>query len=243
MKTGIDYSWEKPDASSIASAGFQFVMRYVDYPGANGKGISKTELDSLRANGLAVGLVYESTEARALDGFAAGAADALPVRDELNALGWPDDRPVYFAVDFDAQPAQYPLIASYFAGVASVSVMNSISRIGIYGGYDVLEWAHDNAIAGYFWQSLAWAHGKGVYPNASIHQFQNGEKLDGKSVDYNVALNPDYGVWEVDNPTRTVEERVAALEHNYSELNRYILARFGIISNAAATAANPDLSL
>ena len=241
MKTGIDYSWEKPDASIIASAGFQFVMRYVDYPGANGKGISKTELDSLRANGLAVGLVYESTGARALDGFAAGAADAAQVATQIAALGWPSNRPIYFAVDFDAQPAQYPLIASYFAGVKSV--LGHIEVIGIYGGYDVLEWAHDNAIAGYFWQSLAWAHGKGVYPNASIHQFQNGEKLDGKSVDYNVALNPDYGVWEVDNPTRTVEERVAALEHNYSELNRYILARFGIISNAAAAAANPDLSI
>ncbi len=241
MKTGIDYSWQKPDASTIASAGFQFVMRYLDYPGANGKQITRAELDSLRANGLAVGVVYESTENRALDGFAAGASDASIAFNSSHAIGWPDTRPIFFAVDFDAQPAQYPLIASYFAGVKSI--LGTIARIGIYGGYDVLEWAHDNEIAGYFWQALGWHHNKGVYPNASIHQFQNGVFLDGKAVDYNVALNPDYGVWEVTNPTRTVEERVAALEHNYSELNRYILARFGIISNAAAAAANPDLSI
>lgn len=242
MKTGIDYSWQKPDASSIASAGFQFVMRYLDYPGANGKEITRTELDSLRANRLAVGVIYESTENRALDGFAAGASDAATAFNSSVAIGWPDTRPIFFPVDFDAQPAQYPLIASYFAGVKSI--LGTIARIGIYGGYDVIEWAHDNEIAGYFWQSLGFHHNKGVYPNASIHQFQNGVFLDGKAVDYNVALNPDYGVWEVTNPApQALDERVAVLERNYSELNRYVLARFGILSRAANDAANPDLSL
>lgn len=242
MKTGLDYSWQKPDPSVIARAGFQFVMRYVDYPGANGKGITRAELDSLRAAGLAVGLIYESTDSRALDGFTAGASDAAQVQQQIFALDWPADRPIYFAVDFDAQPAQYPLIASYFDGVKSV--LGSIARIGIYGGYDVMQWAHDNAIAGYFWQSLGWHHDKGVYENASIHQYQNDVTLDGKAVDYNVALNPDYGVWEVSPiQTNTLEERVAVLERNYTELNRYVLARFGIISNAATVAANPNLSL
>lgn len=244
---GIDYSWGRPGGAAIRASGYSFAMRYVWLPGDTGKGLTPDERDDLHSNGVAIGLVFETSGNRALDGFFAGIYDAKNyVLPQLTVLDWPEDRPVYFTVDFDVTN-EYDAIRNYFLGIQTLL---PLARIGVYGEVDILRYCHDNNLAGWFWQSLGWNVGKGVYENANLHQYKNGTSLNGVPTDENRATNPDFGVWEaVQLPTpETLEERVARLETDnaemrlqLTELNRYVLGRFAILKNAAIDAANPDL--
>lgn len=206
---GIDYSWARPTGAAIKAAGFDFVMRYVDYPGANGKGLTKVELDDLRAHGLAVGLVFESTANRALEGNAAGYHDAIAASAAIKKLGFPDDQPVYFAVDFDAQPKDMGAIDDYLGDAANEL---GLLRVGVYGSYAVIDHCHEQGTATWFWQTYAWSGGK-QHPDRHIYQYRNGQTLNGGEVDYNEAYGDEQGLWlPEDDVTRTeYEDLVLAL--------------------------------
>lgn len=187
---GVDYSWSRPGGAAIKAAGFDFVMRYVDYPGAGAKGLQRAEVDELHANGLAVGIVWETEANRVLAGYGAGVADAQASLAALHALGAPDSMVVYFAVDFDAQPLHYPFIDDYFRGCVSVM---GILRVGVYGSFAIVEHCHEVGTAAWFWQTYAWSSGqKSSWRH--VYQFSNGETLNGASVDYNEAYG-EFGGW------------------------------------------------
>ena len=188
---GVDYSWARPGGAAIKAAGFDFAVRYIDYPGANGKGLTPDEMADLHGNGVAVCLVFESTAERALGGFTAGRVDAEMMRGALTVLGWPNDRPVYFAVDFDAWPSHQHAIDKYLRGAASIL---GAERIGVYGGYWVIKRCDENGSAAWFWQTYAWSGGD-VHPRNHIYQYRNGQTLNGGEVDYNYAYGSDYGQW------------------------------------------------
>ena len=66
----------------------------------------------------------------------------------------PAGRPIYFAVDFDAQPGDQGAVDDYFNGVASVI---GHARTGAYGGYGLIARSfYDNVIA-WGWQTYAWS--------------------------------------------------------------------------------------
>lgn len=189
---GIDYSWSRPGGAAIKAAGFEFVMRYVPYFGDWGKGLTVPELADLRANGLPVGLVFESTAARHLEGFAAGLMDARTALDGIAGLGLPpSDRPIYFAVDFDAQPDQMRAIDDYQSGAASIL---GIERVGVYGSYAVIDHCHKARTAAWFWQTYAWSRGL-LHPERHLFQYSNGETLNDSAVDYNFGYGTDQGLW------------------------------------------------
>ena len=194
---GMDYSWHRPGGAAIAAAGFEFVVRYVPYPGDGGKGLEAPELADLRANGLAVCLVWETTAGRALDGYEAGRFDATMSHTSAARLGFPADRPIYFAVDFDAQPTQYAAIDAYLRGCADVI---GIDRVGVYGSFDVVRHCDQFGTARWLWQTYAWSGGR-VYPANDLYQYLNGQTLNGGAVDYNDTSRSDYGQWpaEEDN--------------------------------------------
>src|SRR5574337_59614 len=109
-RLGVDYAWGRPGGAAIRAAGYTFAVRYIDYPGAAGKGITADEVVDLHSNGVAIVLVFESLASRALSGKPAGDYDANMVRQQLARLNWPQDRPVYFAVDFEASATELPAI-------------------------------------------------------------------------------------------------------------------------------------
>ena len=203
---GIDYSWSRPGGAAIKAAGFEFVMRYVPYFGDGGKGLTVPELADLRANGLPVGLVFESTAARHLEGFAAGMMDARTAIDGIAGLGLPSNRPIYFAVDFYAQPDQMRAIDDYQSGAASIL---GIERVGVYGSYAVIDHCHKAGTAAWFWQTYAWSRGL-VHPERHLYQYSNGETLNESAVDYNFGYGTDQGLWpanEEDEMGMTPSER------------------------------------
>src|SRR5437879_1703556 len=104
---GLDYSAGRLTGRQIRDAGYDFVVRYVGTPGRT-KNIAPDEYRDLVASGVAVALVYENVAEDALGGRVAGRGAALAARADADNVGFPRDRPIYFAVDWVATGSQMP---------------------------------------------------------------------------------------------------------------------------------------
>ena len=190
MSFGIDYAWSRPTITAMKAAGVEFVCRYLSYD-TTGKNISPAEAQTLRAAGMALILVWETSASRALVGMGAGQADATAALSQARSVGLPDDRPIFFAVDFDASATDQAKINDYFSGVASVIGHN---RTGMYGGYGPISRAFDAGKIKYGWQTFAWSAGKWD-GRAGLQQYSNDELIGGQAVDFNRSVLDDYGQW------------------------------------------------
>lgn len=200
----IDYSFARPGGAAIKAAGFSGCLRYVPYLGDQGKGLSGSEVTDLRAHGLAIGLVFESVAERHLAGFTAGTMDATISLRALDNLGFPSNAAVYFAVDFDAQPAEMLAIDNYQRGAASVL---GAERVGVYGSYAVVEHCHNAGTAAWFWMTYAWSGGRKPPAYAHLFQYSNGETVGEAAVDYNEAYGAEQGLWKSEEDELTAEEK------------------------------------
>ncbi len=190
---GIDYSWSHPGGAAIKAAGFEFAARYLSHD-RSGKTIEQAEVDDLHNNGVSIVLVWEEGAQNALGGNGQGVADAETALTQADALGFPGNLPIYFAVDFDATPEQQGPIDDYLRGAASVI---GAARVGVYGGYYVVKRCFENGTAVYGWQTLAWSGGQ-VLDGA--HLYQNGGQAFGGGSDIDEALKDDYGAWSAAPP-------------------------------------------
>lgn len=191
MIEGVDFSWGRPSPAALVAAGKRFVVRYAPYAGDGGKGATRAELAGYRAAGLDVVLVFESTRARALAGFAAGVVDAGVVGSALALLGAPADLPCYFGVDWAATAAEQPTIDNYLRGVASVI---GLERTGVYGSFAVCTRTRASGTAVWFWQTYAWSAGQ-VASFAHLYQYLNDQTIGGALVDFTRAQTEAFGQW------------------------------------------------
>ena len=193
---GVDYAFEPhPSISALTRAKVKFVARYLS-PYAS-KNLTADEAKRLRAAGIAVVAVWESTAKRAEDGKAAGIADAQVAERLLKSIGAPNDMPVYFAVDYDTVVG--PRVTAYFQGVASVI---GKGRTGVYGGYKVVKGCFDAKLVTWGWQTYAWSGGKWD-DRAQIQQYSNNHTIGSGGVDYNRAVGTKYGQWPAERATST----------------------------------------
>lgn len=194
MKKGVDYSWARPSGQALKDKGYEFAMRYLSHD--NGKTLEQAEVADLKAHGIAIGLVWESTATRPLAGHDAGAQDAKDAEALRQSLGFPDNQVIYFAADFDATEAQQANIDDYLRGVATVI---NPSRIGIYGGFYVVKRCHDNGTAKWFWQTLAWSGGQQFEGN---HIYQDGGTDFSGGCDTDEAKQDDIGTGIAEQPAQ-----------------------------------------
>lgn len=201
MARGLDYSWGRPNLAQVKAAGYDFVIRYLaEYGG--GKEISQAEAQQIRNAKLGLALVYEQRANNALGGRAAGKHDAQVALKQAEAIGFPDDRPIYFAVDWDATPAQQGVIDEYLRGAAEVI---GAGRVGVYGGYWICKRCKENGSAKWFWQTYAWSGGNKL-DGMHIYQYLNGQNIAGAEVDLNETFASDYGAWTDQAPSTHVEQ-------------------------------------
>src|SRR5664280_1465480 len=189
-KKGIDYASARPDLDEVKSGGFAFVARYVCAL-VGTKIITKVEADAIKAHGLGLVLVYEQYEKRPLEGRSAGSSDAIVALAQSIAAGFPSDRPIYFAVDFDARPADQPAIDEYLRGAAEVL---GLARVGVYGGINLIDRCFASGTAKWFWQTGAWSYGKeSTHANFVQMTALNGSVIGGVKVDINETRQDDIG--------------------------------------------------
>ena len=162
----LDYSWARPSPQSCKDWPAVGVMRYLG-PGNNGRDITRAEADSLMGVGLGVGLVWETSANRALAGYDAGAADASQAAYYADLLGFPRDRPIYFACDCDVSTSQaYSVVLDYFRGTNQC-----LNEARAYGEADVLDATAEHLGFRHGWQpaSTSWS-GNRISGNAGMLQ-------------------------------------------------------------------------
>ncbi|WP_019631299.1 DUF1906 domain-containing protein [Actinomadura atramentaria] len=189
---GVDYAWGRPGVKALKDAKVEFVCRYLS-PDTSGKTLTKAEAEQLSDAGFWLVVVWESTASRALQGRDAGAADAKEAERQAADCGMPKDRPIYFAVDFDAGAGQQKKINAYLDGAASVIGRD---RVGIYAGYGPVKRAFDAGKIAYGWQTYAWSGGRWD-GRAQLQQYSNDHTINGVGLDYDRAAKSDYGQWRI----------------------------------------------
>jgi hypothetical protein len=187
---GVDYSYDRPSASGLASAGKRFACRYGG-PGSSGKQLDAAEARALTRAGIAIVANAEGSTGGLLGGYGTGADWARRTHAHFTSLGMPADRPIYLSVDFDVTSGQWPSVAAALRGAASVL---GAGRVGVYGGLHTVTWARRDRVARWFWQTLAWSGGRWAAGN-HIEQYRIDVPLAGGTVDLNRALRADYGQW------------------------------------------------
>lgn len=199
VRFGLDYSFDAPvNPTEHHSVGSTFAVRYLN--GAHPKAITRAEVVALHNGKISVVVVYESTARRALEGHAAGIADARAAVSLAGSIGLPGGRPIYFAVDFDATPGDQAAINNYFKGIHEVldntgpAGFPTGTPVGVYSGYWPLKRLFDAKLVDYGWQTYAWS-GRNLDKRACLYQFSNGHGISGHAVDYNHALKTDFGQW------------------------------------------------
>ncbi|MHB8107540.1 MAG: DUF1906 domain-containing protein [Candidatus Cryosericum sp.] len=195
MAKGLDYSFGRPDLDTVKQLGYSFVARYLAADGGN-KLITRTEADQIRAHGLGLVLVYEQYAGRAKEGRVAGKADGQTALAQARSVGFPDTRPVYFAVDYEATEADQAAIDEYLSGTAD-SI--GTGRVGVYGSYAVVERCFAHGSAQFFWQTSAWSAGQ-ISTHAHILQYRNGQTVGRASVDLDESKQADFGAWGIPAP-------------------------------------------
>lgn len=190
MTEGVDYAGARPPALCLKAAGKHFAGRYFG-PGGKWKHATCTEVSALRVAGVAVVALAEGDKYDPRDGEPRGRAHAIAADAAVRAAGMGYDIPIYFAVDWDAQPSEFRVIAHYLYGVAATI---GRERTGIYGGYDVIKWAADTRNAQWFFQTYAWSGGKWFAGN-HIEQYRNRQTVCGGEVDLCRSRKVDFGQW------------------------------------------------
>jgi len=208
-REGLDWAWgwAPGKGKQIAATGATFVARYLaNLP--NSKVITRAEVADLSAAGLDIVLVWETTTGRARAGMDAGKHDATEALRQARALGMPDDRPIYFAVDEDTTAYA---VGGYFHGVWSVL---GNGRVGVYGSYAVCKGLRDTGAATWLWQTYAWSGGKWD-PRAQLQQYHNGVRVAGLDADNDRATVADFGEWRLGQPRpQPQEEDMTKDEHD-----------------------------
>ncbi|MEH7418686.1 LysM peptidoglycan-binding domain-containing protein [Neobacillus drentensis] len=171
-------------ASGLKSVGVQYVARYL---GNSWKSMDKTEADAISEVGLKIVSIWETNPT-----YAAyftkdkGILDAKEASTYANAIGQTEGSAIYFAVDYDAQPSDMPVILNYFSGVRDG--VDKRFKVGVYGSYAVLKTLYRHHAADYYWQTTSWSRGH-VADFNHILQYQHDTTLAGIQVDYNEFSN------------------------------------------------------
>lgn len=203
LGTVIDFSAGVPSAHSIKRAGHLGTVRYVspkrpDAQWMAGKPVTLAETRADAAAGLAVASVYQFGKGATADwkNGAAGAATHAPQAIAIHkAAGGPTGRPIYIAIDDNPTRAQYDGQIKPYLQAFSAALNAAGYQTGVYGNYNIIEWASADGIGQFFWMH-DWGSGGKIHPRTTIHQ-KSGQQsnIDGVTVDINNVYAADWGQW------------------------------------------------
>lgn len=188
---GVDYSFTRPSVVCLWGSGKRFIARYFG-PGSSGKHGTRSECAAAISLGLDIVSLAEGAANDANLGYSKGVEQANSANRAAIAAGMPGDRPIMFAVDFDATTAQLANVARYADGCAAVIGRD---RVGIYGGYRTVAYLAARGLAAYYFQTYAWSGGQ-WHGSSGLQQYRNGVSMCGGTVDLCRAVVDDYGQWD-----------------------------------------------
>lgn len=190
MAEGVDYSFTRPSIICLWGTGKEFIARYFG-PGSASKHGTRSECAAAISLGFDIVSLVEGFGDDANLGYSKGVEQARSGNSGAVAAGMPGDRPLFFAVDFDASTAQLANVARYLDGCASVIGRN---RVGVYGGYRTVKYCADRGLSAYNFQTYAWSGGA-WHSSAGLQQYRNRVSMCGGEVDLCRSVAEDYGQW------------------------------------------------
>lgn len=194
-------------AAAAKAAGFDFVGRYL-VPASYGKALLYPEAKAITDAGLKILTVFESTADRARSGAAGGGLDGYAACKCAREIQMPESGIIYFAVDYDAGEADFPLIAEY---LNAARAQTGPYQIGVYGSYRVVEAMAARGVCRGFWQCVAWSYGQ-ISPHRTVYQSDwsgtDAAKAAAAKIGVSVDLNdcPDMdraGIWNYEEAHMT----------------------------------------
>lgn len=186
-------------AKAIKDAGFAGVCRYL---GAKthaswGKGLTPLEVAIATAADLLIVSNWEGNSTYP-GYFTAEQArqDAADAFVEARWIGQPLQTAIYFSVDYDAQPADFPAVAAYFRTI--YENLGAHYSIRAYAKAALLEYLTTHCpFLGPSWEPAAWDNSV-VLPGIALFQDRYGVALRGGiEVDEDIVKSSDVGYWPV----------------------------------------------
>lgn len=186
----------------LTAAGKRFIARYYAR-GNRPKIIRRDEARAISGAGLGIVAVWESGFPTTVDYFARaqGNADGADAHQRATEIGQPRDTPIYFAVDYDADPAHVAgPITEYFRGIAEglAGAAGGTARyaVGCYGSGIVCAAMKGAGLASFTW--LAQSRGWRGYADFTAWNIRQGPvaKLCALDVDGDEAREP-FGEFQV----------------------------------------------
>lgn len=197
---------DKKLADILACAGITTILRYYDWPGQEtikGKMPTKAEMDLLNGMGFKHARIFQHNNSK-LATFTTerGVIDANHSIKQAREAGATKGRAIYFGVDGDFHTeADRAKIKSYFKAAAPL-VRAAGFRVGMYGSggnCEMLKAASlvDGELCWIAASSWGWSGTKAILEKGkgfALKQYVN-KSCSGKSMDYNVAMQEDFGQW------------------------------------------------
>lgn len=176
----LDASFVRQNPHAVSAMGYEALARYLahDGPSTRPKIVTPREAAEIKTAGLGLVLVWEQ-------GATDATWDAAEANRQADALGFPADRPIYYAEDVDVPSSSYPSVAGKLRGLTG-------RPKGIYGESGLVEHCVSTgaAVTGWIAASSAWS--RDAAPSAALRQLVS-NLVPG--ADENLILADDYGQW------------------------------------------------
>lgn len=206
MYTGIDTAvpLTAEQCASIKRAGYLWTGRYLVPPNSYRKALTLEEAKRITDAGLKILTVYETTANRAKSGWTGGIYDGEVASTCAKNINMPESGCIYFAVDYDAPTSDFQTIENYLRAAKSVIFPY---KIGVYGGFKVIEYLAGKNVCDCYWQCMAWSYGK-RHEARNVYQAKADVKYLGISVDQNECDNlAKAGIWDYRDAVALSEKR------------------------------------
>jgi hypothetical protein len=192
MTEGVDWSMHEPGtpgSRALNALGKHFACIYLPTSNADERTNTQAELNELIAGHIEIVAILETNEDQLRTGLAGGKLHAQMAQHWLDAYGLPATQPVYFTGDDDYQPNEQTTVNDYLDGASSVI---GRTRVGLYGGINLLTRCYDDGTASWFWQTTAWSYGE-WFPHCHLQQYGYGAFINGVECDLDRAMVANYG--------------------------------------------------
>lgn len=188
-------------AKSLAAAGMRFACRYLVPEKYAWKRLTRSEAELITAAGMQILSVFETSASRPAGGAAAGLADGTAAYKEAQIICQPTGSAIYFAVDYDAQLADYNAIEAYLRAAGEQIPGYAV---GVYGSYAVIEEMARRGAAKHLWQTYAWSRGQ-KNQMVNVYQYKNDVSMAGIGVDLNESFGNE-GFWNTEVKQMSAED-------------------------------------
>lgn len=201
VRNGVDWSAGTIAGDVLAANHQDFACRYLSL---DWRALKRSEVDSFRANNIGLVIIgeYDTVDSHdhqtsaMLGGAVNGGLQADYADDLRGRLGLPE-QPIYFTLDVPPGVVPWSSVAAYLKAAASKIGKH---RVGLYSGYDAIEFAVNNDLCDWFWQTYSWS-GTRLHPKSHLYQYDIfGNYIDGVDVDLNKAFTENYGQTQAFEP-------------------------------------------